>query len=101
MKNILKSIVTAFIIGAIFSVGIYFIDDFMLNKSYHALYDELKKASNHCFAVEGRYPPDLRYIQDHYGIEIDNRRFTVDYRRTSPDNAPDINISINKGGAFA
>ena len=101
MKNILKSIVTAFIIGGILSFGIYYIDDFMLNKSYYALYDELNRASNHCFAVEGRYPPDLRYIEDHYGIKIDNRRFTVDYRRTSPDNPPDINIRINKGGASA
>lgn len=101
MRNIFKSIITAFIIGGILSAGIYFIDDFMLTKSYYALYDELQQASEHCFAVEGRYPPDLRYIEDHYAIEIDNRRFIVDYRRTSPNYAPDINIKINKGGAFA
>lgn len=101
MKNILKSIITAFVIGGVFYFGIYFIDDLMLNKSYGALYDELQQASEHCYAVEGRYPPDLEYIEKHYGIKIDNRQFTVDYRRTSPERAPDIKISINKGGALA
>ena len=101
MRSIFKSIITAFIIGAIFCAGVYFIDDLMLTKSYSALYYEIKQSVNHCYAVEGRYPPDLRYIQDHYGIKIDNRRFSVDYRRTSPTRLPEIKVTINKEGALA
>lgn len=101
MKSIFKSILTACIIACVFGAGIYLIDDFMTTKSYNALYDEIKQASDHCYAVEGRYPPDLQYIQENYGINVDNRRFTVDYRRTSPNRMPEIKISINKGGALA
>ena len=39
---------------------------------------ELEQAAEHCYAVEGRYPPDLDYLEEHYGIRTEHRRFAVD-----------------------
>lgn len=101
MQNILKNIITATIMCVVFFCIIYFTDSYMTDKSYYALYSEIKQATEHCYAVEGRYPPDFDYIKKHYGIKINNRAFTVDYRRVSPTREPEIKIKINKKGAFA
>ena len=30
-----------------------------------------RRAAVQCYAVEGIYPPDLGYMRDHYGLQID------------------------------
>ena len=101
MKSILKSLVTALLIVAIFFFGVQYIDDWMAQDSRRALEQELEQAAEHCYAVEGRYPPDLDYLEEHYGIRTEHRRFAVDYRRVAPDRAPEITVKADKGGAWA
>ena len=32
-----------------------------------------------CYAIEGRYPPTLDYLCEHYGVHVDTSRFFVTY----------------------
>lgn len=101
MQSMLKSLATALLIAAALLVGVRQIDDWMAKEGRRALEQELRQAAEHCYAVEGRYPPDLAYLEEHYGIRTDNRRYTVEYRRVSPDRAPEITVKRDKGGAWA
>ena len=101
MKSILKSLITACLILAVFFAGVRMIDRWVFQQSRSALERELHQASEHCYAVEGRYPPDLAYLQKHYGIRTQHRGLTVDYRRIAPDRAPEITIRLDEGGAWA
>ncbi len=101
MKSILKSLITATLIAVIFFCGVQWIDDWMVRESRQALENELRQAAEHCYAVEGRYPPDLDYLEDHYGIRLQNRSFSVEYRRVAPDRMPEITVRRQKGGAWA
>lgn len=96
----LKSLMTAALILALFCTGTAFIDSWTSREGRRALAHELEQAAAHCYAAEGRYPPDLDYIERHYGIHTKNRRYTVEYRRVSPDRAPEITVKRQKGGAW-
>lgn len=45
-----------------------------------------------CYAVEGIYPPDLGYMRDHYGLQVDEERYLVDYRCFASNLMPDITV---------
>ncbi len=41
-----------------------------------------------CYALEGRYPPDLQYLRDHYGLSYNTSLFYVDYRPVASNIRP-------------
>ena len=45
-----------------------------------------------CYATEGIYPPDLDYLKDRYGIQVDEERYMVDYSIFAPNMMPDITV---------
>ena len=101
MKSILKSLCTAFCILALCAGGVYGIDQWQTQTSRRALITELYQAVTHCHAAEGRYPPDLDYLAQHYGICTDDRRFTVEYRLLDDSRFPEITLKSRKEGAWA
>lgn len=56
------------------------------------LEENLRKAAVSCYAAEGVYPPDLDYIQKHYGIQIDQNRYAVHYEVFASNLMPDITV---------
>lgn len=48
-----------------------------------------------CYAAEGVYPPDLAYLQEHYGLQVDETRYTVRYSAFAENLMPDITILEN------
>ncbi len=57
-----------------------------------ALKEAIRRASSACYAVEGLYPPTLKYLEDHYGIVIDTHRFRVTYEVFAQNIMPDIAV---------
>ena len=45
-----------------------------------------------CYALEGRYPEDLEYLQEHYSFTYDSRRFFVDYQLLADNLMPEVTI---------
>lgn len=100
MQRLFKSLGTALLIFFLFCAGTYVISDWMATEGRRALQHELEQAAQHCYAAEGRYPPNLEYIERHYGVRTANRRYTVDYRRVAPDRAPQILVKRVEGGVW-
>lgn len=57
-----------------------------------ALEKAIKRAAVQCYAIEGFYPPDVTYLEEHYGIIIDNSKYIVEYRCFAGNNIPTINV---------
>lgn len=55
----------------------------------------LRRASVACYAAEGIYPPDVAYLEEHYGLRIDKERYTVMYEVYGSNLMPDITILDN------
>ena len=60
------------------------------------LEDSLRRAAVTCYATEGVYPPTLEYVEDHYGIQVDTGRYTVDYQIFADNLMPDITVLENE-----
>ena len=45
-----------------------------------------------CYAAEGFYPPDVAYMQAHYGLRFDESRFAVRYEIFASNLMPDITV---------
>ena len=43
------------------------------------LEDALQQAVVSCYATEGRYPADLEYLIEHYGVQLDREQYLVIY----------------------
>lgn len=56
------------------------------------LEDALRRAAVACYAAEGIYPPDLAYLEEHYGVQIDEERYTVFYDIFAENLMPDITV---------
>ena len=56
------------------------------------LEEALRRAAVACYAAEGVYPPDLAYLEEHYGVQIDEQRFAVDYTVFGSNLMPDITV---------
>jgi len=55
----------------------------------------LQRAAVACYAAEGIYPPDLEYMKEHYGIQIDEETYTVMYDVFASNLMPDITVLEN------
>ncbi len=63
-----------------------------LDKEESALQEALVRDITTCYALEGNYPPDLSYLEEHYGLVYDKKRFYVDYRPIASNIRPDYMV---------
>ena len=56
------------------------------------LADAVRKAAVACYAAEGIYPPTLSYLQEHYGLQIDESRYAVFYEIFAENMMPEITV---------
>lgn len=52
----------------------------------------IRRACVQCYAIEGRYPPNLSYLTEEYGIQIDEERYDVFYSGFASNVMPDITV---------
>ena len=45
-----------------------------------------------CYALEGYYPPDLNYIEEHYGLSYNKSEFFIDYQIEGENIKPTFTI---------
>lgn len=52
----------------------------------------LRRTAITCYALEGFYPPDVAYMQSHYGLQYDEKRYYVHYEIFASNLMPDITV---------
>lgn len=52
----------------------------------------VRKGVMACYASEGVYPPDMAYLENNYGIHVDEDRYTVRYVIFAENIMPDITV---------
>jgi hypothetical protein len=85
------------LIIVIFLFGISFISSTSSRDQKQILTDAVNKDVIHCYAVEGYYPPNLTYLEEHYGLTYDKSRYIVDYVPVGDNIMPSVTIvEINR-----
>ena len=62
------------------------------------LEESIRRAAVACYAAEGRYPPNLDYIKEHYGVRVNEEAYTVFYEVDAENLMPDITVLENNEG---
>lgn len=52
----------------------------------------IRHATIQCYAIEGRYPPSVEYLEEHYGLSIDREKYHVFYDGWASNIMPDITV---------
>lgn len=72
--------------------GLGTLDQATRDQQLRSAEEAIRRAAVHCYAVEGQYPPNLQYLQDRYGIQVDSQRYIVHYQAVAGNLMPDILI---------
>jgi len=56
----------------------------------------VRRAAVACYAAEGIYPPDLEYLEQHYGLQVNRTSYTVIYESYGSNMMPDITVLENE-----
>ena len=54
--------------------------------------ETLRRAVVSCYALEGRYPPDIDYLRRHYGVQIRETDYIVHYEIFAENIMPEITV---------
>lgn len=91
MKNKLSLVgFLALMIGCLFLVQQ--VNNSGQDKQIEILEEAIHKAVVQCYALEGMYPPDLAYVEEHYGIAINHDNYIVHYDLFASNIMPDVKI---------
>ncbi len=84
------------LIFVLIAVLFFFIVDETGKSSVSKQQESLEKALSRdivqCYAIEGRYPPSLSYLEENYGLIYDKSIFFVDYQPIGSNLYPDVTI---------
>lgn len=58
----------------------------------------ISRASVQCYAIEGRYPPSVDYLEEHYGVKVDRERYHIFYDGFASNIMPEITVIPVEGG---
>lgn len=75
-----------------FLTGLLNLPDGQAEEEKRQLETVLQRASVACYAAEGIYPPNLTYLEEHYGVQIDEKRYVVTYDAVAANLMPDITV---------
>lgn len=96
---VIKLLILAAIIGGLLyamNIGAARLTKGQEAESKKQLENSIRKATMTCYATEGVYPPNLKYLKDNYGIQIDESQFTVFYEIFAKNLMPEITVMENQ-----
>jgi len=92
MKRTIIALALAVAVVLGFSVSISRLEADRHKEDKQLLSDVLARTAAACYASEGFYPPDVAYMQQHYGLRYDENRYLVHYDRFASNLMPDITV---------
>ena len=78
-----------------FAAAVDSLDSGRSEEDLRRLEETLRRGCVACYAAEGLYPPNLDYLKEHYGLQIDEARYTVYYTAFAENLMPDITVLEN------
>lgn len=66
------------------------------SQSLQVMHSAIQKSIVNCYAIEGVYPPNVKYLEDHYGIVINHDKYVIHYEMAGSNIMPSVEI-LEKG----
>ena len=91
-RGLLVPIVSVIIVVGFVIYGVGNVSRSASQERLKAAEQSVARATVQCYAIEGRYPPSVEYLEEHYGIVIDRDRYHVFYDGWASNVMPDITV---------
>ena len=92
-KGYLLSAAALLLLVGVFAAGALSFAGKAGRKGEESLRRAVTRASVQCYAIEGRYPPSVEYLEENYGVRIDRDRYNVFYNGFASNVMPEIVIN--------
>ena len=92
MKKLIAVMILVCMVLLLFSASISHLRQGQHQEDKQILEESLRRTAVACYAAEGFYPPDVTYMQQHYGLQYDESRFLIHYEMFSSNLMPDITV---------
>lgn len=81
---------------AVFTFSLMRLDKGSTEIQRRQLEDSIRRACISCYSLEGIYPPTLQYLEEHYGLQINDKHYALFYEIFAENIMPDITVVIRK-----
>lgn len=61
-------------------------------ESLHHIEEAIRKAAIQCYALEGSYPPNVEYLEMHYGLILNSEAYFYHYEIIGSNIKPQIGV---------
>lgn len=86
------SLILALVVSLWFLLAVSRIENQRQALGKQQLETALRRTAVSCYALEGFYPPDVSYMQDHYGLRYDEEHYIIRYDLSATNWMPDITV---------
>ena len=88
----IKSILLILEVVAFFAVCVTRLESGRQAQGKQQLEEAVRRTVVTCYSVDGFYPPSIQYMQDHYGLQYDSKKYTIRYEVFASNLMPEITV---------
>ncbi|MDR1495484.1 MAG: hypothetical protein LBS67_00985 [Clostridiales Family XIII bacterium] len=91
-----------FVAAAVVVVGLVLsavssLDDSRRSENMKIGKEAIVRATVQCYSLEGRYPPDLEYLEENYGLTLDRDKYVYHYQAIGENLMPRVELFSRNG----
>ena len=93
ISSVLGTIVIFVAIIVLFNYGINNLTQANEEEALEAVRNAVTRAAIQFYALEGRFPPHLEYLEERFGLQLDHERFEIIYSAFGANVMPQIFVT--------
>lgn len=90
--RILTALALLLVLAVVFTVVAAAKSDANRENAAAAIRRTVENSARQCYVIEGVYPPDLKYLEDNYGLQINTDDFYVQYEIYASNQPPTVKV---------
>lgn len=90
--GVMLSLVLFLGVIVIFIFGVNSVSQTAETEQLNATKQAIARSAVHCYAIEGAYPENIAYLEEHYGLRVDSDKYVVHYNCFGSNIMPDIDV---------
>ncbi len=89
--NTLSILIVAGII-ALTNVGVKSVSKDVITQQQTLLLNAVTRSAVQCYAIEGAYPSDVKYLEENYNLVYDEKRYVIHYEFLGANLIPQMSV---------
>ena len=90
--RILTALALLLVLAVVFTVVAAAKSDTNRENAAAAIRRTVENSARQCYVIEGVYPPDLKYLEDNYGLQVNTEDYYVSYEAFASNLPPTVKV---------